>query len=149
MKSKIYLLGTKEIKNENFKFRRKAELAKFIRKIYRENNWLEFDYFRLLITKYFMSFQEIKKITFNRSGLSLCFNENEEVVCVMFMFFNKDLIEQFEILIQYIVNLNNNNETMLNTKEELEEEIRKMIIMIKNIDDLKNYEECSICKTDF
>ena len=34
MKSKIYLLETKEIKNENFKFRRKAELAKFIRKIY-------------------------------------------------------------------------------------------------------------------
>ena len=67
----------------------------------------------------------------------------------MFMFFNKDLIEQFEILIQYIVNLNNNNETMLNTKEELEEEIRKMIIIIKNIDDLKSYEECSICKTDF
>ena len=146
MKSKIYLLGIKEIKNKNFKFRRKAELAKFIRKIYRENKWLEIDYFRLLITKYFMSFQEIKKITFNRSGLSLCFNENEEVVCVMFMFFNKDLIEQFEILIQYIVNLNNNNETILNTKEELEEEIRKMIIIIKNIDDLKTYEECSICK---
>ena len=52
MKSKIYLLGTKEIKNENFKFRRKAELAKFIRKIYRENKWLEIYHFRLLITKY-------------------------------------------------------------------------------------------------
>ena len=52
-------------------------------------------------------------------------------------------------MIQYIVNLNNNNEIILNTKEKLEEEIRKMIIIIKNIDDLKNYEECSICKTDF
>ena len=67
----------------------------------------------------------------------------------MFMFFNKDLIEQFEILNQYIVNLNNNNETILITKEELEEEIRKMIIRIKNIDDLKNYKEFSICKIDF
>ena len=73
IKSKIYLLGTKEIKNKILKFRCKAKLAKIIRKIYRKNKWLEIDYFSLLLTKSFISFQEFKKITFNRSGLSLLF----------------------------------------------------------------------------
>ena len=149
IKSIIYLLGTKEIKNKIFKFRSKAKLAKIIRKIYRKNKRLEINYFSLLLTKSFISFQEFKKITFNRSGLSLLFNENEEVVCVMFMFFNKDLIEQFEVLMQYIVNLIDNNETILNTKEELEEEIRKMIIIIKNIDDLKIMKKIQYVKLIF
>ena len=78
------------------KYKYKRNLAKFIRRIYREYKWLRINHFKFLITENFKNFEEIKKIKLNRNGLVLCYN-GTKIVCVYFVFlvdiYLEDIIE--------------------------------------------------------
>ena len=51
--------------------------------------WLKTSHYSFLVTKNFKSFQKIKKIKLNRNGLVVCFNENNEIVCI-YLFYSYD-----------------------------------------------------------
>ena len=88
------------VKNEFIipKFEYKKDIAKYIRKLYREYKWLRTSHFKFLITENFKNFEEIKKVKLNRNGIVLCYNEVNKIVCVYFFF----LIDNY---INYLIDI--------------------------------------------
>ena len=87
------------------KYKYKKNLAKFIRKMYREYKWLRTNHFKFLITKNFKKIEEIEKIKLNRNGLVLCYNGANKIVCVYFFYLiDKYLNDIIETFIPYVYN---------------------------------------------
>ena len=88
------------VKNEFIipKFKYKKDIAKYIRKLYREYKRLRTSHLKLLITENFKNFEEIKKVKLNRNGIVLCYNEVNKIVCVYFFF----LIDNY---INYLIHI--------------------------------------------
>ena len=112
----------------DFKFKNKIEVAKYIRKIYLEKKWLNTSYYSFLITSHFKSFQRIKKIKVERNGIVLCFNENNEIVCVYLFCLYDDVV--YDLIYLY------NKSGSINIEKELN---KLSLIKIRD-------EECCICR---
>ena len=81
------------------KYKYKKNLAKFIRRMYREYKWLRTNHFKFLITENFKKIEEIEKIKLNRSGIVLYYNGANKIVCVYFFYlidnYVHDIIEKY------------------------------------------------------
>ena len=84
------------------KYKYKKDIAKHIRKLYREYKWLRTSHFKFLITENFKKFEEIKKLKLNRNIIVLCYNEVNKIVCVYFFY----LINNY---ITYLIDLLTND----------------------------------------
>ena len=95
------------------KYKYKKNLAKFIRKMYREYKWLRTNNFKFLITENFKKFEEIEMIKLNRNGLVLCYNEENKIVCIyLFYLIDNYLDDITDSFVPYVYN--NNEEIELN-----------------------------------
>ena len=90
------------------KYKYKKNIAKYIRKIYRDYEWLRTNHFKFLITENFKKFEEIEKIKLNRSGLVLCYNRANKIVCVYFFYLNANYVN--DIIDSNVFIFNNNYE---------------------------------------
>ena len=89
------------------KYKYKKNLAKFIRKMYREYKWLRTNNFKFLITENFKKFEEIEMIKLNRNGLVLCYNGENKIVCIyLFYLIDNYLDDITDSLIPYVYNNN-------------------------------------------
>ena len=87
------------------KYKYKKNLAKFIRKMYREYKWLRTNNFKFLITENFKKIEEIEKIKLNRNGLVLCYNGVNKIVCIYFFYLIENYLNDIiESLIPYVYN---------------------------------------------
>ena len=112
----------------DFKFKNKIEVARYIRKLYLKK-WLNTSYYTFLITKKFKSFQRIKKLKVERNGIVLCFNENNEIVCVYLFCLYDDVV--YDLIYLY------NKSGSINIEKELNK-----LSLIK----IRRDEECCICR---
>ena len=86
------------------KYKYKKNLAKFIRRMYREYKWLRTNNFKFLITENFKKFEEIEKIKLNRNGLVLCYNGTKIVCIYLFYLIDNYLDDIIDSLIPYVYN---------------------------------------------
>ena len=87
------------------KYKYKKNLAKFIRKMYREYKCLRTSHFKFLITENFKKIEEIEKIKLNRNGIVLCYNGANKIVCVYFFYLIDNYVDDIiETFIPYVYN---------------------------------------------
>ena len=87
------------------KYKYKKNLAKFIRRMYREYKWLRTNNFKFLITENFKKIEEIEMIKLNRNGLVLCYNGANKIVCIyLFYLVDNYLNDITDSFVPYVYN---------------------------------------------
>ena len=86
------------------KYKYKKDVAKYIRKLYREYKWLRTSHFKFLITENFKKFEEIEKIKLNRNEIVLCYNEANKIVCVYFFYLIDSYFDYLIDLVSFVFN---------------------------------------------
>ena len=105
-------LNKKEFKIPKCKVER--ELAKYIRKIYKEVKLIYSTSYVFLITDKFKRIEEIEKIKMERNGLVKCIDKYNEIKCIfIFSFLFDNYICDFLDLVNFYTPENINNKFML------------------------------------
>ena len=112
------------------KYKNKKNLAKFIRRMYREYKWLRTNHFSFLITENFKNLEEVEKIKLNRNGLVLCFN-GTKIICIYLFYLIDDYVKDLVELFDDYENIK--LDVLLNIKKRVDNRLKNKIIIEKRI----------------